>query len=121
MGGTFKGERSEGNWQFFKETMQTTHRQAIPIGNVGGTRLAPSPRSSLTSGSRKKVYRKWELGQITKDGYKSSISVWGNIRKAKAQIEMEIASIIRRKKKRLQQQENEQGSVGPAPVKKEGS
>lgn len=75
----------------------------------------------MTSGSRKKIYRKLELGQITKDSYKSSISMWGNIRKAKAQIEMEIASIIKRKKKRLhQQEENEQESVGPDPVKKEG-
>lgn len=46
--------------------------------------------------------------------------MWGNIRKAKAQIEMEIASIIKRKKKRLhEQEENEQGSVSPDPVKKE--
>lgn len=83
--------------------------------------MATSPRASLTSGSRKKVYRKWELGQITKDSYKSGISMWGNIRRAKAQIEMETASIIERKKKGLhQQEENEQGSVGPDPVKKEG-
>lgn len=47
--------------------------------------------------------------------------MWGNIRRAKAQIEMETASIIERKKKGLhQQEENEQGSVGPDPVKKEG-
>lgn len=47
--------------------------------------------------------------------------MWGNIRKAKAQIEMEIVSIIKSKKKRLhQQEENEQGSVDPDPVKKEG-
>lgn len=45
----------------------------------------------------------------------------GNVRKAKAQIEMEIESVVKRKEKRLhQQEENEQGSVGPDPGKEEG-
>lgn len=47
--------------------------------------------------------------------------MWGNVRKAKAQIEMEIASVVKRKEKRLhQQEENELGSVGPDPGKEKG-
>lgn len=37
MGSTFKSKRTEGNGQFFKETMRTT---PIPIGNTVGTSLA---------------------------------------------------------------------------------
>ncbi|OPJ68024.1 hypothetical protein AV530_012240 [Patagioenas fasciata monilis] len=47
--------------------------------------------------------------------------MWGNVRKAKAQIGREIASGVKRKEKRLhRQEENEKGSVGLDPGKEEG-
>lgn len=59
------------------------HTQRHPKRKCSRNQPGCSASSSLTSGSRKKVYGKWELGQITKDSYEGSISMWGDIRKGK--------------------------------------
>lgn len=71
LGGMLEGERSEGTWLLFKETMQTTHITSHPSRKRSRNQLGCAGSSSLTSGSRQTVTEKWELGQMTKEGYKS--------------------------------------------------
>ena len=95
-----KGKGVQAGWTFFKEEVLKAQEQTAPMyhkTNRWGRRLAWLNREILL-GLRKKgrVYHLWKKGQVTQEEYRRLIgSCREEIRKAKAQLELRLATVIR--------------------------
>jgi len=99
-----KGKGMLGRWIFFKEEVLKAQEQDVPMcckTNQWGRRLAWLKRELLL-GLRKKrrVYHLWKKGQATQEEYRGLIkSCRGEIEKAKAQLELRLATVVKDNKK----------------------
>jgi len=99
-----KGKWVQEGWTFFKEEILKAQEQAVPMchkTNRLGRRLAWL-NGELLLGLRKKrrVYHLWKKGQATQDEYRGLIrSCREEIRKAKAQLEPRLATVVKDNKK----------------------
>ncbi|XP_050791465.1 uncharacterized protein LOC127040991 [Gopherus flavomarginatus] len=103
-----RGKTTEESWQFFKGTLLRAQKQVIPM--VRKDRKCGKRPPWLTFEilrdlqNKKASYKKWKLGQITKDEYrKITQECRGKIRKAKAQNELKLAMGIKGNKKTFYQ------------------
>jgi len=94
-----KGKGVQAGWTFFKEELLKAQEQAVPMcckTNRRGRQLAWLNRELLL-GLRKKrrVYHPWKKGQATQEEYTGLIrSYREKIRKAKAQLELRLATPV---------------------------
>ncbi|KAK4816398.1 hypothetical protein QYF61_016715 [Mycteria americana] len=101
-----KGKQIQEGWAFFKKEVLKAQEQAVPMCckmNWRGRRLAWLNRELLL-GLRKKrrVYHFWKKGQETQEEYRDLIkSCREKIRNAKAQLELNLATVVRDSKKRF--------------------
>ncbi|GAB0208240.1 mitochondrial enolase superfamily member 1 [Grus japonensis] len=99
-----KGKGVQKGWAFFKKEVLKVQEQAVPMcrgTNWRGRQLAWLKRE-LWLGLRKKrrVYHSWKKGQATQEEYRDLVrSCRGKIRKAKAQLELNLATVVRDNKK----------------------
>jgi len=98
-----KGKGVQEGWTFFKEEVLKAQEQAVSMchkTNQWGRRQAWLNREILL-GLRKnrRVYHLWKKGQVTQEEYRGlARSCREEIRKAKAQLELRLATVIRDKK-----------------------
>ncbi|KAK4826062.1 hypothetical protein QYF61_005021 [Mycteria americana] len=94
-----KSKGVQGGWAFFKKEILKAQEQAVPMchkTNQQGRRLA-WPNRELLLGLRKKrrVYHFWKKGQATQKEYRDLVkSCREKIRKAKAQLELNLATVV---------------------------
>ncbi|KAK4807040.1 hypothetical protein QYF61_018381 [Mycteria americana] len=99
-----KGKGVQEGWAFFKKEVLKAQEQAIPRcqkTNRWGRRPAWLNRELLL-GLRKKrrVYHFWQKGQATQEEYRDLVkSCREKIRKAKAELELNLATVVRDNKK----------------------
>ncbi|KAF1606038.1 UNVERIFIED_CONTAM: hypothetical protein FQV16_0004848, partial [Eudyptes robustus] len=91
-------------WTFFKKEVLKAQEQAVPIRckkNGRGRRPAWLNRELLLGLRRKRrVYHLWKKGQATQEEYRDLVrSCREKVRKAKAQLERNLAAVIRDNKK----------------------
>uniref|UniRef100_A0A674ICA9 Reverse transcriptase domain-containing protein n=4 Tax=Terrapene triunguis TaxID=2587831 RepID=A0A674ICA9_9SAUR len=103
-----RGKTTEESWQFFKGTLLRAQKQAIPLVRKDrkcGKRPPWLNHEILHDlKNKKESYKKWKLGQITKDEYRQTTQECrGKIRKAKAQNELKLAKGIKGNKKTFYQ------------------
>ncbi|XP_065438446.1 uncharacterized protein LOC135981058 [Chrysemys picta bellii] len=101
-----RGKTTEESWQFFKGTLLRAQKQAIPLVRKDrkcGKRPPWLNHEILHDlKNKKESYKKWKLGQITKDEYRQTTQECRvKIRKAKAQNELKLATGIKGNKIRL--------------------
>ncbi|GAB0210105.1 hypothetical protein GRJ2_003476300 [Grus japonensis] len=99
-----KGKGVQEGWAFFKKEVLKAQEQAVPTcrkTNQWG-RLLTWLNRELWLGLRKKrrVYHSWKKGQATQEEYRDLVrSCRDKIRKAKAQLELNLATVVRDNKK----------------------
>jgi len=98
-----KGNRVQADWTFFKEAVLKAQEQAVAMcwKNCWGRQPAWLNRELLL-GLRKKrrVYHLWKNGQATQEEYRGLVmSCRGEIRKAKAQLELRLVTVVSDNKK----------------------
>ncbi|KAF1528233.1 hypothetical protein FQV19_0007123, partial [Eudyptula minor] len=91
-------------WTFFKKEVLKAQEQAVPIHHKkNGQRRRPAwLNRELLLGLRKKrrVYRLWKKGQVTQEEYRDLVrSCREEMGKAKAQLERNLAAVVRDNKK----------------------
>uniref|UniRef100_K7EZ11 Endonuclease/exonuclease/phosphatase domain-containing protein n=1 Tax=Pelodiscus sinensis TaxID=13735 RepID=K7EZ11_PELSI len=99
-----KGKTTEESWKYFKGTLLRAQKQTIPLCRKDrkyGKRPAWLNKEILHDLKiKKESYKKWKLGQLTKDEYRQATrECRGKIRKAKAQNEIKLATGIKGNKK----------------------
>jgi len=99
-----KGKEVQESWTFFKEEVLKAQEQAVCLCcrmNQQGRRLAWLNRELLLELRRKRrVYQFRKKGQVTQEGYRDLVrSCREKIRKAKAQLELNLATVVRDNKK----------------------
>jgi len=99
-----KGKGIQAGWTFFKKEFLKTQEQDVPMcckTNRWGRRLAWLNREDLQRLRKKKrVYHLWKKGQVTQEEYKGLVrSCREEIRKAKAQLELRLTTVVRDNKK----------------------
>jgi len=99
-----KGKGVQARWTFFKEEVLNAQEQAVPMchkTNCRGRRPAWLNRELLQGlGKKKRVYHLWKKGQATQEEYRGRVrSCIEEIRKAKAQLELRLATVVRDNKK----------------------
>jgi len=99
-----KGKGVQAGWTFFREEVLQAQEQAVPMcrkTNLQGRRPAWLNRE-LLMGLRKKrgVYHLCKKGQATQEKYRGLVrSCRVQIRKAKTQLELRLATVVRDNKK----------------------
>ncbi|GAB0202630.1 hypothetical protein GRJ2_002728600 [Grus japonensis] len=99
-----KGKGVQEGWAFFKKEVLKAQEQAVPMcckTNRWGRRLAWLNRELLLGlREKRRVYHSWKKGQATQEEYRDLIrSCRDKIRKAKAQLELNLATVVRDNKK----------------------
>ncbi|KAM9590852.1 uncharacterized protein ACIBXB_005900 [Morphnus guianensis] len=99
-----KGKGVQEGWTFFKKEVLKAQEQAIPMcGKTNHWRRRPVwLNRELLLGLRKKrrVYHLWKKRQATQEEYRDLVrSCREEIRKAKAQLELNLATVVRDNKK----------------------
>ncbi|KAM9591097.1 uncharacterized protein ACIBXB_006040 [Morphnus guianensis] len=100
-----KGKGVQEGWTFFKKEVLKAQDQAIPMRrktNRRGRRPAWLNRELLLLGFRikRRVYHLCKKGQATQEEYRELVrSCREEIRKAKAQLELNLATVVRANKK----------------------
>ncbi|KFQ03373.1 hypothetical protein N329_05067, partial [Haliaeetus albicilla] len=103
-GMVLKGKGVQEGWTFFKKEILMAQDKAIPIHckmNHRGRLPAWLSRQCLLGlWKKKRVYHLWKKGQATQEEYRDLVrSCREEIRKAKAQLELNLATIVRDNKK----------------------
>ncbi|XP_065440587.1 mitoferrin-1 isoform X1 [Chrysemys picta bellii] len=103
-----RGKTTEESWQFFKGKLLRAQKQAIPLVRKDRKccKRPPWLNHEILHDlkNKKESYKKWKLGQITKDEYRQTTQECrGKIRKAKAQNELKLATGIKGNKKTFYQ------------------
>ncbi|KAM9590842.1 uncharacterized protein ACIBXB_005891 [Morphnus guianensis] len=98
-----KGKGVQEGWTFFKKEILMAQDQAIPMchkTNCRGKRPAWLNRELLLGVKKKRrVYHLWKKGRVTWEEYRDLVrSCREEIRKAKAQLELNLAAIVRENK-----------------------
>ena len=98
-----KGKGVQAGWIFFKEEVLKTQEQAVPIChkiNWQGKLLACLNKKLLLERRKKiRVYCFWKKGKADQEEYRGLVrSCREEIRKAKAQLEFSLATVLREKK-----------------------
>jgi len=98
-----KGKGVEEGWTFFKKEVLKAQEQAVPMCrkmNQQGRRLAWLNREPLLGlREKRKFYHFWKEGQVTQEEYRGfTRSCREEIRKAKAQLEFRLATVVRNNK-----------------------
>jgi len=99
-----KGEGVEAGWTFFKEEVLEAQEQAVPMCRKTNRRGRPpawlSREFVLGPREKRSVYHLWKNGQATPEEHRGLIrSCREEIRKAKAQLELRLATVVRDDKK----------------------
>jgi len=99
-----KGKGVQAGWTFFKEQVLKAQEQTVPMcreTNRRGRQSAWLSRELLLGLRRKRrVYHVWKKGQATQEEYKGLIrSCREEIRKANAQLQLSLATVMRENKK----------------------
>uniref|UniRef100_K7EXP3 Endonuclease/exonuclease/phosphatase domain-containing protein n=1 Tax=Pelodiscus sinensis TaxID=13735 RepID=K7EXP3_PELSI len=99
-----RGKTAEESWQFFKGTLLRAQKQAIPLcrkdRKYGKRPLWLNHEILHELKIKKESYKKWKVGQITKDEYRQTTQECrGKIRKSKPQNELQLATGIKGNKK----------------------
>ncbi|KAF1454281.1 hypothetical protein FQV07_0012639, partial [Pygoscelis papua] len=99
-----KGKGVQEGWTIFKKEVLKAQEQAVPVRRKknGRGRRPAWLNGELLLGLRKKrrVYRLWKKGQATQEEYRDLVrSCREEMRKAKAQLECNLAAVIKDKKK----------------------
>jgi len=123
-----KGKEVHAGWTFFKEAVFKVHEQAVPMchkTNRQGRQLDWLNRELLLGLSKKRrAYHLWKKGQATQEEYRSLVrSCREEIRKAKAQLELRLATVVRDNKKmflQIHQQQKEGQGESPSLIGCEG-
>jgi len=94
------GKGVQEGWTFFKEGVLKAQEQAVPVcrkANWRGRQPSCLNRELLLGlRKKKKVYHLWKKGQATQEEYRGLIrSYREEIRKAKAQLELRLATVVR--------------------------
>ncbi|PKU40554.1 rna-directed dna polymerase from mobile element jockey-like [Limosa lapponica baueri] len=99
-----KGKGVQEGWTFFREEVLKAQQQAVPVRSKA-SRLGKRPawlnkeiRSQLRE--KRRVYGLWKKGQATQEDYKSVVKLCREkIRKAKAQLVLDLALNVKTNKK----------------------
>ncbi|KAK4823437.1 hypothetical protein QYF61_002123 [Mycteria americana] len=99
-----KGKGVQEGWTFFKKEVLKVQEQAVPVcrkTNWWGRRPAWLNRELLLELRKKRrVYHFWKKGQATQEEYRELVkSCREKIRKAKAQLELNLVTVVRDNKK----------------------
>ncbi|KAK4828902.1 hypothetical protein QYF61_001460 [Mycteria americana] len=99
-----KGKGVQEGWAFFKKELLKAQEQAVPMcckTNWRGRRPAWLNRELLLRlRKRRRVYHFWKKGQATQEEYRDLVkSCRERIRKTKAQLELNLATVVRDNKK----------------------
>ncbi|KFW71518.1 hypothetical protein AS28_08898, partial [Pygoscelis adeliae] len=99
-----KGKGVQEGWTIFKKEVLKAQEQAVPLRRKkNGRRRRPAwLNGELLLGLRKKrrVYRLWKKGQATQEEYRDLVrSCREEMRKAKAQLERNLAAVVKDNKK----------------------
>ncbi|KAK4818819.1 hypothetical protein QYF61_019856 [Mycteria americana] len=115
-----KGKGVQEGWACFKKEVLKAQEQAVPMchkTNRRGRRPAWLNRELLL-GLRKKrrVYHFWKKGQATQEEYRDLVkSCREKIRNAKAQLELNLATVVRENTKCFYKYTNNKKSQGESP------
>ncbi|KFV02204.1 hypothetical protein N339_05970, partial [Pterocles gutturalis] len=99
----FKGIGAEQSWQLFKDTLLSVQEFSIPQkkSSKGGRRPAwLSKDLQLKLKEKREMYRKWKQGYVAWEEYRGVVQMCRDrIRKAKAQMELNLARDVKNSKK----------------------
>ncbi|PKU41015.1 rna-directed dna polymerase from mobile element jockey-like [Limosa lapponica baueri] len=103
-----KGKGVQEGWTFFREEVLKAQQQAVPVhGKVSRPGKRPAwlnkeVRSQL--GEKRRLYGLWKKGQATQEDYKGGVKLCKEkIRKAKAQLDLDLALDVKNNKKNFYQ------------------
>jgi len=113
--GVLQGKGVQAGWTFFKEAILNAQEQAVPTcckTNRWGRQPAwLNSELLLQLRENRRVYHLWKKGQATQEEHRSlERSCTEEIRKAKAQTELRVATVVRDNKKmflQIHQQQKE--------------
>ncbi|PKU42805.1 hypothetical protein llap_6884 [Limosa lapponica baueri] len=103
---SLEGKGAQESWLILKDRLLQAQQQCIPTKRKSGkdTRRPAWVNNELLGKlkQKKEAYRVWKQGQVTWEEYREIVqAAKDHIRKAKAQIELNLASNIKGKKKRF--------------------